>query len=305
MWKKFTESARRLIVTAQQIGWQAAEDEVEPVHLLAALLQLEDTYAMRAFAALEVDLEALREALPAPTSSAVRPDQPPADMEFSDIAKRVLTQAYNEARLRGHGFIGTPHLLLAMLMTDPEVTGRCLSELGADDQALRKWLDSLPELSAGPLIEPGAAGPTRPPAGEDGLWMTMTAAIAVARAYGARQVEEYHLLLASAAQPACAELMLAFDATPLNLYAAVLAEHPPPPPGHRRARIDGLPSMVEVEPLRAAAGRAARSRRQPADAAHLLLALAEAGGEAAQVLAQLGMNWPAIGEWLDGRGPKP
>lgn len=95
--------------------------------------------------------------------------------------------------------------------------------------------------------------------------------------------------------------MLAFDATPLNLYAAVLAEHPPPPPGHRRARIDGLPSMVEVEPLRAAGAQAARSRRQRPEDTHLLLALAEAGGESAQVLARLGMSWPAIGEWLDNR----
>ncbi len=190
---------------------------------------------------------------------------------------------------------------MALAIADPDAAGRCLSEVGAGDQALRGWLDSLPELGAGPMIEPDTAGPARPPDGEDGLWITMTAAVAIARAYGARQVEEFHLLLATAARPSCAELLLAFDATPLNLYAAVLAEHPPPAPGHRRARFDGLPSMLEVELLRVAAAQAARSRRQRPDAPHLLLALAEAGGEAAQVLAKLGMTWPAIGEWLDNR----
>jgi len=55
---------------------------------------------------------------------------------FSDDAKKVLVFCQTEAERAGHSYIGTEHMLLALLEVDSEARSRLLG-LGVDEQAAR------------------------------------------------------------------------------------------------------------------------------------------------------------------------
>jgi ATP-dependent Clp protease ATP-binding subunit ClpA len=57
---------------------------------------------------------------------------------FTDHARRVLVLAQEEARLLGHNFIGTEHILLGLLHDDREVAATALRSLGITLEAVRE-----------------------------------------------------------------------------------------------------------------------------------------------------------------------
>jgi ClpA/ClpB-like protein len=76
-----------------------------------------------------------------PASSSSGPDVYPFD-RFSDSAKKVLTLAQEEAERSHHSYIGTEHLLLALLSQESEASD-ILSELGVETQEVRHVLKAV------------------------------------------------------------------------------------------------------------------------------------------------------------------
>ncbi|MDP2277971.1 MAG: Clp protease N-terminal domain-containing protein, partial [Nitrospirota bacterium] len=60
------------------------------------------------------------------------------DIPFTPRAKKVLELAVEEARLIGHSYIGSEHLLLGILREDEGIAGRTLRSLGANLLAARQ-----------------------------------------------------------------------------------------------------------------------------------------------------------------------
>jgi hypothetical protein len=67
---------------------------------------------------------------------------------FTDSARQVLVLAQEEARLLGHNFIGTEHLLLGILHQDSEAA-HVLTELGASPPAVRERVEETIGLAGG------------------------------------------------------------------------------------------------------------------------------------------------------------
>ena len=67
---------------------------------------------------------------------------------FTDSARQVLVLAQEEARLLGHSFIGTEHLLLGLLHQDGE-TAHVLTDLGASLPAVRERVEETIGLTGG------------------------------------------------------------------------------------------------------------------------------------------------------------
>jgi ATP-dependent Clp protease ATP-binding subunit ClpC len=71
--------------------------------------------------------------------------------KFTDSARRVVVIAQTEARLLGHDYIGTEHLLLALVHTDSRsgpdsVAGEALASVGVSIEPLRqRVLDAVGE----------------------------------------------------------------------------------------------------------------------------------------------------------------
>lgn len=126
--KRFTPRARKVVVAAQEEARTQRSPEITPGHLALGLLSQPEGLAYRVIAARQVSAAAIRrkvaEGLPTPV------EEPPALIPFDADAKKVLELTFREALRLGHNFVGTEHLLLALLEAE-DGTG-VLSGLGLD-----------------------------------------------------------------------------------------------------------------------------------------------------------------------------
>jgi hypothetical protein len=108
---RFTTRARNVVVHAQNAARGAANAEIDTSHLVLGLLQDPESLAARAITTRGVPLDAVRAAVTLPESVA----EPPALVPFNAFAKKVLELTFREALRLGHDYIGTEHILLALL----------------------------------------------------------------------------------------------------------------------------------------------------------------------------------------------
>jgi len=128
---RFTMRARNAVMAAQNEARAAGNDEIRPEHLALGLLSEPDALAARAIVAQGVPLETVRQTLTAALPSAV--GQVPALIPYDSRARKALELTFREALRMGHNFIGTEHILLALLELD-DGTG-VLAGLGVDKAA--------------------------------------------------------------------------------------------------------------------------------------------------------------------------
>ena len=110
---RFTERARNVVMAAQNEARAAGNDEIYAEHLVLGLLNDPEALAARAIVAQGVPLETVRQ-----TVAATLP--PPADqvselIPFDLRARKALELTFREALRMGHNYIGTEHILLALL----------------------------------------------------------------------------------------------------------------------------------------------------------------------------------------------
>jgi hypothetical protein len=125
---RFTQRARNVVVASQNEAHAAGNHEIGPEHLVLGLLSEPDALGAEAIVAQGVSLEAVRQAVTAalpPTAGQV-PDLIPYDAR----AKKVLELTFRRALRMGHDYIGTEHILLALLEFE-DGTG-VLTSLGLD-----------------------------------------------------------------------------------------------------------------------------------------------------------------------------
>ncbi|MDA8075713.1 MAG: NDP-hexose 4-ketoreductase, partial [Actinomycetota bacterium] len=68
---------------------------------------------------------------------------------FTDRARRVLGLAQEEARLLGHSFIGTEHILLGLLHEGEGIAAKALESLGITLTAAREKVEEIVGVAAG------------------------------------------------------------------------------------------------------------------------------------------------------------
>ncbi|CAN5472155.1 Clp protease N-terminal domain-containing protein [soil metagenome] len=108
---RFTPRAKAAIVAAQDAARDAHNQEITPEHLILGLLVDTDSLAIRLLQAQGVDPEQLRAALDLPQAAG----DPLHLVPFSGPAKKALELTFREALRLGHNYIGTEHMLLALL----------------------------------------------------------------------------------------------------------------------------------------------------------------------------------------------
>ncbi len=108
---RFTPRARNAVVAAQNAAHTAANTEITPGHLLLGLLGDPAALATVLLLQQHVDTDALRAAVELPAAGT----EPPELIPFSGPARKALELTFREALRLGHNYIGTEHLLLALL----------------------------------------------------------------------------------------------------------------------------------------------------------------------------------------------
>jgi hypothetical protein len=125
---RFTPRARNVVVVAQEKAREAGNPEIGTAHLVLGLLAEPEALASRAIVAQGITLDQIADAATAalPPSTA----DLPALIPFDGPAKKALELTFREALRLGHNYIGTEHLLLALL--DQEDDRGLLTGLGVD-----------------------------------------------------------------------------------------------------------------------------------------------------------------------------
>ena len=125
---RFTARARHAVAAAQEEARTAGNAEVSSAHLVLGLLRDPESLAGRALAAQDLSPDAVRQAVTATLPAAVA--DVPALIPFDGSAKKALELTFREALRLGHNYIGTEHLLLALL--EREDGDGVLTGLGLD-----------------------------------------------------------------------------------------------------------------------------------------------------------------------------
>ncbi|MDX3539170.1 Clp protease N-terminal domain-containing protein [Streptomyces sp. MB09-01] len=110
---RFTPRARNVVVTAQNEARAAGGTEIRTDHLVLGLLAEPESFAGLALGAQGVTADGVRAAVAAvlPPPQAEVPDLIP----FDASAKKALELTFREALRLGHDYVGTEHVLLALL----------------------------------------------------------------------------------------------------------------------------------------------------------------------------------------------
>src|SRR5262249_21624033 len=111
---RFTPRARNAIVAAQNAAHQAGGSEITPDHLLLGLRTDPAALATALLLRQHADVTALRAAA-TPEAEAGAGHRQPELIPFSGPARKALELTFREALRLGHNYIGTEHLLLALL----------------------------------------------------------------------------------------------------------------------------------------------------------------------------------------------
>ncbi|ANP48606.1 hypothetical protein J2Z21_007522 [Streptomyces griseochromogenes] len=142
---RYTTRARNVVMAAHNEAVAAHNPEGRPEHLVLGLLAEPEGLAAHAITAQGVVLDSVRQAATAalPPAAENAPDLVP----YGPEAKKVLELTFREALRLGHNYIGTEHLLLALLEHE---NGRgVLSGLGLDKAAVEEYLGK----TLAPLLE--------------------------------------------------------------------------------------------------------------------------------------------------------
>jgi hypothetical protein len=129
---RFTPRARNVVMASQNEARAAGNAEISPAHLVLGLLAEPEGLAVKVLAAGGVTAEAVREAATAalPPSAGEAPDLIPYDA----AGKKALELTFREALRLGHNYIGTEHILLALL--EQEDGEGVLTGLGVEKAAV-------------------------------------------------------------------------------------------------------------------------------------------------------------------------
>ncbi|HUY12821.1 MAG TPA: ATP-dependent chaperone ClpB [Terriglobia bacterium] len=136
---KFTIKAQESLQSMQEIASRFGNQQLEPVHLLLALVQQQDgvvpailTRLGVSTGALTAEVEKAIESLPKIGGA--------ADHYLSQASKETLDQAFKEAEPFRDEFVSAEHLLLALTHRKDDPAARILTRLGVTHDAILKAL---------------------------------------------------------------------------------------------------------------------------------------------------------------------
>ncbi|UXY28984.1 Clp protease N-terminal domain-containing protein [Streptomyces sp. HUAS TT20] len=133
---RYTPRAQNVVMAAHNEAKAARNAEVLPEHLVLGLLAEPEGLAGHALTEQGVSLDAIREAASAALPPAA--EEVPELVPYSAAAKKPLELTFREALRLGHNYIGTEHLLLALL--EYENGEGVLSGLGVSKQKTERYV---------------------------------------------------------------------------------------------------------------------------------------------------------------------
>jgi ATP-dependent Clp protease ATP-binding subunit ClpA len=158
---QFTRRARRVLWLALDVASTAGHRAIEPEHVLVGLAQAEGSIAQASLQELHIDAAMLRtlllrrmppQAIPAGSTEGETP--------FSPETRDLLSMALNTSRTMGNAFVGTEHILLAIMEQSRYGVVAMLNECGSSADTVMRRVRKILKTTPGPSnsATPDAAG---------------------------------------------------------------------------------------------------------------------------------------------------
>lgn len=126
MFERFTDRARRVVVLAQEEAKMLKHNYIGTEHELLGLIREAEGVAAKVLLGLGVSLDQVRDAVE--KKIGIGRFEPTRHIPFTLRAKMVLELALREALHLGHNYIGTEHILLAILREGKGIAAQVLTE---------------------------------------------------------------------------------------------------------------------------------------------------------------------------------
>ncbi len=205
MFERFTDRARRAVVSAQEEARKLQHNYIGTEHVLLGLLAVQGGVAFKVLDRFGMSQQGVREEVAARVGTGSTPMQ--GHIPFTPRAKKTLELSLREALQLNHNYIGTEHILLGLVREGEGVAAQIITAHGADLDKIREAVIGLLQAHGGPRAAQrwlrdlsGAAGEAEngdlpaTPAAE----ASVSAAVQLA---GTKPVGSHHLLLAALDDP--------------------------------------------------------------------------------------------------------
>ena len=136
LFTRFTQKARQTIVLAQEQARLLQHNYIGTEHLLLGLLSEKEGVAYRALTALDITFEECRQQVLELIGAGSEPIH--GHIPFTPRSKKVLEIALREALALQHNYIGTEHILLALIREGDGVAPQILEILGCELSDIRE-----------------------------------------------------------------------------------------------------------------------------------------------------------------------
>jgi hypothetical protein len=148
---RFTDRARKVVVASQVEARRFGNPEIQPEHLVLGLLSQPEGLAAQVIIAKGIGLDAVRRVAEAALPAAS--DEVPALIPFNGQSRKALELTFRQALRLGTDYIGTEHVLLALL--ELEDGSGVLAGFGLDHAELEKDITAqLSEILSQRAAEP-------------------------------------------------------------------------------------------------------------------------------------------------------
>lgn len=154
--ERFRERAKDVLVMAQEEAEDSGAGYIGTEHLLVALLRMDRGLAAQVLGSMGVDLRQVRLAVDERLAQLEQVSQ--GRVVPAGRMKTVIELAFQESERMGRAFVGTEHLLLAMLIEGQGVGAQVMAELGVTVDRVRAEVEK--ELGE---AQPGTASASRRP----------------------------------------------------------------------------------------------------------------------------------------------
>ncbi len=148
MFERYTERARRVLFFARYEASQFGTLTIETEHLLLGIVRESRGLTTRLLQHSDASPDRIREAVSSRMPVFRERIPTSVEMPFGADLKRALGYAAEEADKLGHSYIGTEHLLLALLRDPNTVAGSVLASMGVEYVGVRSRLIELLQQSA-------------------------------------------------------------------------------------------------------------------------------------------------------------
>lgn len=205
MHERFSDRARHAMALANLEAGKLNHDYLAPAHLMLGLIAEGQCVATEAMRVLDVNIDEVRKGVSAKLEAGQKKGTI-GRRAHTKTMKAVIEAAIQEARKFSHPYVGTEHLLLAVLQQTDAIPSAVLRDQGLKVEALRDKIMA----SLSPTVDPAhdlvhsrhgdfewvhqqeLAKAFRSPK----FWHTMILAVDVANRMGTAELEPGHLLLA-------------------------------------------------------------------------------------------------------------